>query len=77
MVHGGDVFFRSKIPLSVIQKTYEPLFPLLERGIHMFIVPGNHERSRLPASPISHHKNFHLFDRPRSYSIEMKGLEVT
>jgi len=77
LVHGGDVFFRSKIPLLVIQKTYEPLFPLLEHGIHMFIVPGNHERSRLPASPIFHHKNFHLFDRPRSFSIEMNGLEVT
>ena len=77
LVHGGDVFFRSKIPLLVIQKTYEPLFPVLERGIHMFFVPGNHERSRLPASSIFHHKNFHLFDRPRSFSIEMNGLEVT
>ena len=43
----------------------------------MFFVPGNHERSRLPASPIFHHQNFHLFDRPRSFSLEMEGMEVT
>ena len=77
LVHGGDVFFRSKIPAQVIQKAYEPLLPVLEQGVHMFFVPGNHERSRLPTSPIFHHQNFHLFDRPRSFSIEMDGLEVT
>jgi len=77
LVHGGDVFFRSKIPIPIIQKTYEPLLPVLERGIKMFFVPGNHERSRLPASPIFHHKNFHLFDRPRSFSFDMNGLKTT
>lgn len=76
LVHGGDVFFRSKIPAQVIQKAYEPLLPVLEHGIHLFVVPGNHERSRLPASPIFHHPNFHLFDRPRSFTIEMNGLVV-
>jgi exonuclease SbcD len=76
LVHGGDVFFRSKIPEQVIQKAYEPLLPLLESGIHMFFVPGNHERSRLPPSPIFHHNFFHIFDRPRSYPLEIKGLEV-
>ena len=76
LVHGGDVFFRSKIPLPVIQKTYEPLLPLLERGIQLFFVPGNHERSRLPATPLFHHQNFHLFDRPRSFQIEINGLKL-
>ena len=43
LIHGGDVFFRSKVPLPVIQKTYEPLLPLLESGMQMLFVPGNHE----------------------------------
>ncbi len=77
LVHGGDVFFRSKIPVPVIQKAYEPLLPVLEQGIHMFFVPGNHERSRLPATPLFHHSNFHLFDRPRSFSLEVDDLETT
>ncbi|MBC8376582.1 MAG: metallophosphoesterase [FCB group bacterium] len=77
LVHGGDVFFRSKIPLPIIQKAYEPLLPVLEHGIHMFFVPGNHERSRLPASPVFHHNNFHLFDRPRSFSFDLNGLKTT
>ncbi|MCF7923320.1 MAG: metallophosphoesterase [Candidatus Marinimicrobia bacterium] len=76
LVHGGDVFFRSKIPLAIIQKAYEPLLPVLESGIHLFFVPGNHERSRLPPSPLFHHKNFHLFDRPRCYTMEMEGIRV-
>jgi len=76
IVHGGDVFFRSKIPLPIIQKTYEPLLPILDRGIQMFFVPGNHERSKLPASPIFHHENFFLFGQPRLYTMEYQGLRV-
>lgn len=76
IVHGGDVFFRSKIPPLIIQKAYEPLLPLLESGIRMFFVPGNHERSRLPLSPLFHHHHFHLFDRPRCFSMEVKGVKV-
>ncbi len=77
LVHGGDVFFRSKIPLAVIQKTYEPLLPVLESGIQMFFVPGNHERSRLPDSPLFHHPNFHLFDRPRAYTMDLNNTKIT
>lgn len=76
VVHGGDVFFRSKIPLPIIQKTYEPLLPLLERGIKLFFVPGNHERSRLPETPLFHHENFYLFDRPRSFQLEINGIKI-
>lgn len=76
IIHGGDVFFRSKIPQLVIQKTYEPLLPLLDAGIQMFFVPGNHERSRLPASQLFHHTNMHLFDRPRSYTMRKDGISL-
>ncbi len=77
IVHGGDVFFRSKIPPAIVQKAYEPLLPVLESGIKLFFVPGNHERSRLPASPLFHHKNFYLFDRPRAFELEINGLGTT
>ena len=74
VVHGGDVFFRSKIPLPIVQKTYEPLLPLLEQGIKLFFVPGNHERSSLPDTPLFHHHNFYLYDRPRSFKLEINGV---
>lgn len=76
VVHGGDVFFRSKIPTAIIQKAYEPLLPLLERGIQLFFVPGNHERSKLPDTPLFHHPNFHLFDRPRRFILEVKSHQI-
>ncbi len=76
IVHGGDVFFRSKIPRPIIEKTYEPLLPVLESGIDILMVPGNHERSRLPVSPLFHHPRMHIFDRPRTFSINRGGLKV-
>ena len=50
-----------KIPDLVIQKAYEPLLPVLDRGIDILLVPGNHERSRLPATPLFHHPKLHIF----------------
>jgi len=77
LIHGGDVFFRSKVPLPVIQKTYEPLLPLLESGMQMLFVPGNHERSKLPDTPLFHHPNFHLFDHPKKVVMEQNGTQVS
>ena len=76
IIHGGDLFFRSKIPAPIIEKAYEPLLPVLESGIQVFVVPGNHERSRLPASPLFHHPNFHNFDRPRLFRLERHGIKL-
>lgn len=70
LVHGGDLFFRSKIPKSIIEKSYEPLLPILDSGIDILIIPGNHERSKLPNSPLFHHPKMHVFDRPRTFVIE-------
>ena len=69
MIHGGDLFFRSKLPGAVIQKAYEPLLSVLEAGIDTFIVPGNHERSKLPATPLFKHPRLHVFDRPRTFVV--------
>ena len=76
LVHGGDVFFRSKIPAPIIQKAYEPLLKVLDNGIDMFLVPGNHERSRLPQTPLFHHPRLHLFDKPRTFIVRRNNSEV-
>lgn len=76
VLHGGDVFFRSRIPLPIIQRAYEPLLEVLDSGIDLLMVPGNHERSRLPVSSIYRHPKLHLFDRPRSYVIERNSSRV-
>jgi exonuclease SbcD len=76
LIHGGDMFFRSKIPPKIVELAYEPLLRVLDSGIKMLIVPGNHERSRLPAAPILKHPGLHLMDSPRSFSIESQGMRV-
>lgn len=76
ILHTGDLFFRSKIPQLIIQKTYEPLLPVLDSGIDIVIVPGNHERSRLPKTKLFHHPRLHIFDRPRTFHIDKCGTKI-
>jgi len=70
IVHGGDFFFRSRVPKKVIDTAYEILLKFADYDIPIFIVPGNHERSRLPAAELLAHPNIFIFDRPRSFLLE-------
>ncbi len=76
LLHGGDVFFRSKIPKPVIEKVYEPLLKVLDSGIDVLLVPGNHERSRLPTTPLFRHPQLRVFDRPRTILISQESISV-
>jgi DNA repair exonuclease SbcCD nuclease subunit len=48
VVHGGDLFYRSRVPDSLVDRAMAPLVELAESGIPVLLVPGNHERSSLP-----------------------------
>ncbi len=48
VLHAGDLFNRSKPPRAVIARTYNLLANLLDRDIGFIVVPGNHDRSKLP-----------------------------
>ena len=50
VLHGGDFFYRTKIPQMIIAKAYDSLIHFAENNIPIVIVPGNHESSRLPDS---------------------------
>lgn len=76
VVHGGDVFNRSRPVASVGYHALEPLRRLAERGIPVFIVPGNHERSRIPHARFAGHPNVHVFDRPRTFTVEVRGHRI-
>ncbi|MCF7823654.1 MAG: metallophosphoesterase [Candidatus Marinimicrobia bacterium] len=76
VVHGGDVFFRSKIPEAIIAKAYEPLLPMADSGLPILLVPGNHERSVLPASPLFHHPNIHVFKSPCTRVLNFRGYQI-
>lgn len=76
VLHGGDFFFRSKVPAPIVDKAYDILYDFAKNGISFVIVPGNHERSVLPTSILMNHKNIHIFDEPSTYFFEKKNAII-
>jgi exonuclease SbcD len=84
VVHGGDLFYRSRVPTALVQMAMAPLVQVAERGIPVYIVPGNHERSRIPLQLWSVHSNIFIFDQPKTFlyssekgSITLSGFPFT
>lgn len=76
LVHGGDVFFRSKVPPKIVDMVYQPLLKVAAQGIPVVLVPGNHERSRLPESLFLAQPNIHIFDRPLCFRFSIRGITI-
>jgi DNA repair protein SbcD/Mre11 len=76
VVHGGDVFYRSRIPASLVHTGFASLKRLADAGIPIYVVPGNHERSAIPFPLLAEHPRIHLFDRPRTFTAEWNGTRV-
>jgi DNA repair exonuclease SbcCD nuclease subunit len=76
VVHGGDLFYRSRIPAWLAQRVFSRLAALAESGVDVFWVPGNHERSGIPRRLLLSHPRIHVFDRPRTFVVERRGLAV-
>ena len=84
VIHGGDVFFRSRIPMALVEMAMKPLIRVADGGVPVYIVPGNHERSRIPLQLWTTHPMVHIFDRPRTFlhvvdnaSIALSGFPFT
>ena len=76
IVHGGDFFHHSKVSPSIVEKAYRPLYEIACGGIPVFLVPGNHERSRLPGHLYLSHENIHIFDHPSTYSLQVRERRI-
>lgn len=76
LIHGGDLFFRSKIPEQLANLVYEPLLKVAANGIPVLLVPGNHERSRLPENLFLNHENIHVFREPTTVVLEIGGYQI-
>jgi DNA repair exonuclease SbcCD nuclease subunit len=70
VVHGGDILYRSKVPARLVEMTFEPLKRVADKGIPVYLVPGNHERSTIPHGHLASHPLIHVFDRPRTFMIQ-------
>lgn len=67
VVHGGDLFYRSKVPAALVDMAMAPLVKVVDAGTPVYIVPGNHERSSIPLHLWTAHPNLHIFDQPRNF----------
>src|SRR6185369_13409586 len=76
VVHAGDVFDRSVVDPTIAYQALSPLRRIAERGIPVFIVPGNHERARLPHARFAAHENVHVFAAPRTFVANLRGHRV-
>ncbi len=76
VVHGGDVFYRSRIKPGLVFRAFEPLKKIADSGIPVFVVPGNHERSAIPFPLLAAHPGVHIFDRPRTFVLKLRGATV-
>lgn len=76
IVHGGDVFYRSKIPGKLVDMVFTRFHRVADRGVPVYIVPGNHERSRIPYRLLAEHPNIHFFDLPISYVFQKNGFAI-
>ncbi len=74
VLHGGDLLYRSRVPADLVAMAFEPLKEVASRGIPVYLVPGNHERSRIPRALLALHPHIFIFDRPRTYLLERDGL---
>ena len=76
VIHGGDVFFRSRIPPGVVERAFAPLIDLAEKGIPVVIVPGNHERGRIPLHLWTAHPDIHIFHQPSTFTFNIDGWSI-
>ena len=76
VVHGGDVFYRSRIKADVVVRTFAPLKRIADRGVPVVVVPGNHERSAIPFPLLAMHPGVHILHRPRTVSLNVRGVDV-
>jgi exonuclease SbcD len=76
VVHGGDVFHRSRVPPSLVFQAFRSLVEVAESGVPVFVIPGNHERSRIPHVHLGAHPNLHVFRHPRTIVVEVRTWRV-
>ena len=75
ILHGGDFFNRSKPPSKVVEKATSLLLNAA-KDVPIYLIPGNHERSRLPIGLLEYQDNIHVFKNPSTYVFKKGKLKV-
>jgi DNA repair exonuclease SbcCD nuclease subunit len=76
VVHGGDLLYRSRVPAWLAEAALAPLKRLASAGMPVLLVPGNHERARMPYPLLAVDEHLHVFDRPRTVLLDARGVRA-
>ncbi|MHA2367021.1 MAG: metallophosphoesterase family protein [Candidatus Hodarchaeales archaeon] len=76
IVHSGDFFNRSKPPPEVVDRAVKPFSETANNGIPIYLLPGNHERSKLPFGLLHYQDNINVFKNPKSFTFKKDGVIV-
>ncbi|HET9595554.1 MAG TPA: metallophosphoesterase [Anaeromyxobacteraceae bacterium] len=76
VLHGGDLLYRSRVAPWLSDAALAPLRRLADAGVSVLLLPGNHERGRIPHPLLALHPRLHVFDRPRTFVLEAGGVRV-
>jgi exonuclease SbcD len=68
--------YRSKVSPSLVRAALEPLLEVADTGVPVLLVPGNHERSALPYPLLASHQHLHVFDRARTFVVDVGDARV-
>jgi DNA repair exonuclease SbcCD nuclease subunit len=60
----------------LVQMAMEPLVRIADLGIPVYLVPGNHERSRFPLRLWSVHPHLHIFDVSKTYMFQKEDVRL-
>ncbi|MHA2175087.1 MAG: metallophosphoesterase family protein [Candidatus Hodarchaeales archaeon] len=75
ILHGGDFFNRSKPSSNIIQGATSSLLKAAKH-VPVYIVPGNHERSKLPVGLLKFQKNINIFSEPCSFLFKKGNINI-
>ena len=76
VVHGGDLFYRSRVPTWLAERVFARLADLADSGVDLYWVPGNHERGAVPRELLLTHPRVRVFDRPRTFLLSRDGVTL-
>lgn len=76
VIHGGDMFYRSRISTELTMWGREPLQALSEHGLPFLWVPGNHERGQVPHPLLWKDDHINIFNRAQTFHFHVRGLKV-
>ncbi len=76
ILHLGDLCYRSRIPQGVFSQALEPLLDCCREGLPVALLPGNHERSRIPQSLFDEDPLLHIFHRPGVLEWDLQQISL-